>query len=157
MLNHILNIYLAPKIGVWIGEVGERKALTFEYTGLILVFSGYALVENANIAGGLYVIDHIFFAMAIAIKTYFQKIADPKDIASNAGVSFTINHIAAVFIPALFGMLWLYQPSWVFFAGAGIALCSLIASQWVLTNSKDAIENNAIHFTDMPLAIKKRQ
>ncbi|MDG1732715.1 MAG: MFS transporter [Thalassotalea sp.] len=135
MLNHLLNIYIAPKIGSWIGRVGERKALTLEYIGLILVFSGYALVENANIAAALYVIDHLFFAMAIAIKTYFQKIADPKDIASNAGVSFTINHIAAVFIPVLFGMLWLYQPSWVFFAGAGIALCSLIASQWVNTDS----------------------
>lgn len=134
MINHVLNIYLAPKIGQWIGNVGERRALSLEYTGLILVFSGYALVENATIAAGLYVIDHIFFAMAIAIKTYFQKIADPKDIASNAGVSFTINHIAAVIIPAAFGLIWLYSPSLVFIAGAGLATCSLIASQWVNTH-----------------------
>lgn len=133
MINHVLNIYLAPKIGLWIGIVGERKALSVEYLGLILVFSGYALVENSTIAAGLYVIDHIFFAMAIAIKTYFQKIADPKDIASNAGVSFTINHIAAVVIPALFGLIWLYSPSLVFFAGAALAACSLVASQWVNT------------------------
>ena len=38
-------------------------------------------------------------AMAIGIQSYFQKIADPRDIASNAGVSFTINHVAAVVIP----------------------------------------------------------
>ncbi|QBY05028.1 MFS transporter [Thalassotalea sp. HSM 43] len=131
MVNHLLNIYLAPKIGEWIGHVGERKALTMEYIGLILVFSGYALVDNGYFAAALYVIDHVFFAMAIAIKTYFQKIADPKDIASTAGVSFTINHIAAVVIPALFGLIWLYNPSLVFFAGAGLAACSLIASQFV--------------------------
>ncbi|NMP17724.1 MFS transporter [Thalassotalea sp. Y01] len=131
MVNHLLNIYLAPKIGEWIGQIGERKALTMEYIGLILVFSGYALVENGYFAAALYVIDHVFFAMAIAIKTYFQKIADPKDIASTAGVSFTINHIAAVVIPALFGLIWLYNPSLVFFAGAGLAACSLIASQFV--------------------------
>ncbi|WP_068546753.1 MFS transporter [Thalassotalea crassostreae] len=131
MINHLLNIYIAPKIGSWIGRVGERKALTVEYIGLILVFSGYALVENENIAAALYIIDHLFFAMAIAIKTYFQKIADPKDIAGNAGVSFTINHIAAVVIPAIFGILWLYSSTLVFFAGAGFALCSLIACQWV--------------------------
>ncbi|OUS25963.1 hypothetical protein A9Q98_11790 [Thalassotalea sp. 42_200_T64] len=133
MLNHLLNIFLAPKIGAWIGVIGERKALTFEYIGLILVFSGYALVENAYIGAGLYIIDHIFFAMAIAVKTYFQKIADPADIASNAAVSFSINHIAAVVIPATFGLVWLYNPSLVFFAGAGLAACSLIASQWVNT------------------------
>ena len=46
-----------------------------------------------------------FFALAIAIQTYFQKIADPADIAATAGVSFTINHIAAVVMPAV---SWLY-------------------------------------------------
>ncbi len=142
MLNHLLNIYIAPKIGAWIGVVGERKALTLEYIGLILVFTGYALVDNHYMAATLYVIDHLFFAMAIAIKTYFQKIADPADIASNAGVSFTINHIAAVFIPALFGLIWLYNPSYVFWAGAGIACCSLVASQWVNTLQKPTTQEN---------------
>ncbi len=130
-INHILNLYLAPKIGAWIGRVGERRALTVEYVGLILVFVGYGLVENAELAALLYIVDHVFFAMAIAVKTYFQKIADPRDIAASAGVSFTINHIAAVVIPASFGILWLYQPSWVFYAGAAMAACSLLLSQFV--------------------------
>jgi len=41
-------------------------------------------------------------------------------------VSFTINHIAAVFIPVVFGFIWLYSPSIVFFAGSGMAVISLI-------------------------------
>ncbi len=131
ILNHVINFFLAPKIGKWIGRVGEHKALTLEYIGLIIVFTGYALVESSTIAAGLYVIDHLFFAMAIALKTYFKKIADPKDLAGSAGVSFSINHIAAVFIPALFGLIWLIDNSLVFYAGAALAACSLIASQWV--------------------------
>lgn len=129
IINHLLNLYLAPKIGHWIGKVGEQRALTIEYCGLILVFVGYALVEDADIAAALYVIDHAFFAMAIAIKTFFQKIADPKDIASTAGVSFTINHIAAVIIPALFGILWMVNPAAVFYIGAAMAFASLLLSQ----------------------------
>jgi len=128
-VNHLVSLYAAPKIGRWIGRIGERKALTIEYMGLIIVFVGYALVDDSNLAAGLYVIDHLFFAMAIAIKTFFQKIADPKDIASSSGVSFTINHIAAVVIPAAFGILWLHSPSSVFYAGAGMAVASLILSQ----------------------------
>lgn len=127
--NHLLNLYIAPKVGSWIARVGERKALTVEYCGLILVFVGYAVVENPDIAAGLYIIDHAFFAMAIAIKTFFQKIADPKDIASTAGVSFTINHIAAVIIPALFGVLWMVNPSAVFYIGAAMASISLLLAQ----------------------------
>jgi len=131
IVNHLMNLYIAPKIGHWIGRIGERKALTIEYIGLIFVFVGYALVEDENIAAALYIIDHLFFAMAIALKTFFQKIADPKDIAASSGVSFTINHIAAVIIPASFGILWLYSPSSVFYAGAAMAFTSLILTQQV--------------------------
>ena len=128
LANALLNVFLAPRIGRWIGNIGERTALIVEYIGLIIIFTAYAFVNNANLAAALYIADHLFFAMAIAIKTYFQKIADEKDIASTAGVSFTINHIAAVFLPVVFGMLWLVSPAMVFLTGALLAGCSLILS-----------------------------
>ena len=88
-------------------------------------------MQTAWIAATLYILDHILFAMAIAIKSYFQKIADPADIASSSGVSFTINHIAAVVIPASFGILWLYSPSAVFLAGTGMAMISWLLARLV--------------------------
>ena len=131
LINYAFNYLFAEKIGRMIGKFGERKALTFEYVGLILVFIAYGLVEDATLAAFLYVLDHMFFALAIAITTYFQKIADPKDMASNAGVSFTINHIAAVIIPALLGMIWIWSHSLVFYIGALFALLSLIAARLI--------------------------
>ena len=129
LINYAANIVLAPAIGHLIRRWGERKALTLEYVGLIFVFTSYAFVTDANFAAALYVIDHLFFAMAIAIKTYFQKIADPRDIAPTAAVSFTINHIAAVVLPALLGLLWLVNPSAVFLTGTGFAVASLLLTQ----------------------------
>lgn len=128
LVNAVFNIWLAPLVGKMITRIGERAALIIEYVGLIIVFTSYAFVESGMIAAGLYVIDHLFFAMAIAIKTYFQKIADPADFAGTASVSFTINHIVAVFLPAAFGLLWLVSPAAVFLSGAGLALISLILS-----------------------------
>jgi hypothetical protein len=69
--------------------------------------------------------------MAIAQKTYFQKIADPADIAPTTGVAFTINHIAAVVIPISFGLLWLVSPSAVFLAGTAMAAISLALARIV--------------------------
>ncbi|BDY06452.1 MFS transporter [Ferrimonas sp. YFM] len=128
LINYLFNLLFAKRIGQWIGRIGERRTLMIEYVGLILVFVSYANVEHPTLAAGLYVIDHLFFAMAIAIKTYFQKIADPDEIAATAGISFTINHIAAVVIPALLGLVWLHSPALVFYIGAGIGLCSLLAA-----------------------------
>jgi predicted MFS family arabinose efflux permease len=131
LINYAFNYMFAEKIGGLIGKFGERRALTFEYIGLIIVFTAYGLVQNATVAAFLYVLDHMFFALAIAITTYFQKIADPKDMASNAGVSFTINHIAAVIVPALLGLVWIWSHSLVFYIGAIFALLSLIAAQFI--------------------------
>ena len=91
--NAAINVFFAPKIGRLIQRFGERKSLIFEYIGLSLIFTGYAFVESSYFAVFLYIADHLLFSIAIALKTYFQKIADPKDIANSAGVSFTINHI----------------------------------------------------------------
>jgi hypothetical protein len=133
LVNAVANVFLAPKIGRLIGHWGERRALIFEYAGLIGIFTAYAFVTSATVAAGLYIIDHLFFALAIAIKTYFQKIADPADIAATAGVGFTINHIAAVVIPAAFGLLWLVSPAAVFLSGAVMAVFSLLLSLHVPT------------------------
>ncbi len=128
LANYVFNWLFAKKIGRWIGVIGERKALMFEYTGLICVFVGYAIVQTSEMAAALYIIDHLFFALALAIKTYFQKIADPADMASTAGVAFTINHIAAVIIPVSFGLIWLVSPAAVFYVGAVMALMSFLLS-----------------------------
>lgn len=140
LTNALINVFFAAKIGRLVGRWGERKALLFEYAGLIGVFVAYALVENAQIAAGLYIVDHLFFALAIAIKTYFQKIADPADIAATAGVGFTINHIAAVFLPVVLGTLWLVSPPAVFLVGAGMAVVSLVLALNVPTNPEPGNE-----------------
>ena len=144
IVNATINIFFASRIGALVGRIGERKALHFEYIGLILVFVSYAFVESAGLAAILYVIDHALFAMAIAIKTYFQKIADPGDLASTAGVAFTINHIAAVVIPGAFGLLWMVAPHAVFLAGAAMSFVSLIFARFIPSDPKPGLETTFV-------------
>lgn len=131
LVNNVVIFFLSPLIGKWIVRFGERKVLSLEYGGLILVFCGYALVEDKYLAAFLYILDHIFINFAIAIKTFFQKIGSPSDIAPSMAVGFTINHVAAVFLPALGGLLWLIDYTIVFYGGALLALLSLVAVQFI--------------------------
>ena len=146
LINYLFNFLFAKRIGRFIGAVGERKALMFEYVGLIFVFVGYGLVQTAEWAAALYVIDHLFFALALAIKTYFQKIADPADMASTAGVAFTINHIAAVVIPVTFGVIWLVSPSSVFYIGAAMAAVSLLLSLNIPAKPEEGNETRVLRW-----------
>ena len=129
VLNNAINYFLSPFIGRCIIRFGERKVLTLEYASLVVVFLTYATVESKAVVALLYILDHIFFNFAIAIRTYFQKVADPRDIAPSMAVGFTINHLAAVFLPAIGGLLWVIDYRIPFVAGAGMSLISLMAVQ----------------------------
>ena len=128
LINLMFNIALAPLLGRAVARYGERKALAVEYFGLSLVFFAYGGIYlfgwGVFIATLLYLLDHLFFALALAIKTYFQKIADPQDIAATAAVAFTINHIAAIFLPLGPGFLWLASPFLVFCTAGTLSVIS---------------------------------
>ncbi len=130
MINLVANMLFAPMMGGAVIRFGERRVLMFEYAGLVAVFLAYGGIYyfgwGVVVAATLYVIDHMFFALALALKTYFQKIAAPEDIAPTAAVAFTINHISAVFLPALLGYLWLTSPAAVFLLAASMAAVSLV-------------------------------
>ncbi len=131
VINNAVNYFLSPWIGKWIIRFGERKVLSLEYFSLIFIFLAYAVVDSKLIVAFLYILDHIFFNFAIAIKTYFQKIGDPRDIAPSMAVGFTASHIAAIVIPALGGLLWIVDYRIPFVMGAVFSLISLIAVQQI--------------------------
>ncbi|MDQ2093723.1 MFS transporter [Rhodalgimonas zhirmunskyi] len=154
LINLVANIIIAPVFGRAVARFGERRTLMFEYTGLVLVFAAYGGIYyfgwGVVLAAALYVIDHMFFALALALKTYFQKIADPGDIAPTAAVAFTINHIAAVFLPALLGYLWLVSPGAVFAMASCMASISLILALMIPRHPEPGNETIFARFAPTP-------
>ncbi|WP_120634285.1 MFS transporter [Ruegeria sp. EL01] len=154
LINLVINIAAAPMLGKAVSMFGERRTLIFEYTGLAIVFAAYGGIYwfgwGVLLAAILYVIDHVLFALALALKTYFQKIADPADIAPTAAVAFTINHIAAVFLPALLGLLWVVSPGAVFVLAAGMALISLALSLLIPRHPEPGNETILSKYTPAP-------
>ncbi|WP_321531031.1 MFS transporter [uncultured Desulfuromonas sp.] len=134
VINNLINYFVSPLIGRAIVRFGERKVLSLEYGSLIAVFLGYAWADSLWVVVSLYVIDHILFSFAMAIRTYFQKVADPRDVAPSMAVGFTINHVAAVVMPVIGGALWMIDYSIPFIAGAVMSGVSLLAVQWIRTD-----------------------
>jgi hypothetical protein len=149
LLTAGINTVLAPRMGAFISKHGERPSIMFENISLILIFAGYALASNGTlgasgawVAAALFVMDGIFTTFYIAQKTYFQKIGDSADMAPTAAVAFTINHIMAVIIPVVFGVL-AYQrpdPSIIFWLGCAIATTSLSLAFMVPRHPSEGFE-----------------
>ncbi|OGU07381.1 MAG: hypothetical protein A2075_13645 [Geobacteraceae bacterium GWC2_58_44] len=131
IVNNIIGYILNSLIGKAINRYGERFISSIEYGGVIVVFLVYAFSTSKNLVMLMYIIDNILYNLDVSIRTYFQKVADPADIASSMSVGFTINHVAAVFLPALGGFFWMIDYRIPFVAGSVLGVVSLVAAQWM--------------------------
>lgn len=136
VMTNVINYVTSPIVGKGIIRFGERKILSLEYFSLIFIFVAYVTVESRILVGILFILDHMFFNCSIGISTYFQKVGDPRDIAPSMAVGFAINHIAAVVLPAIGGLLWIVNYRIPFFGGAIMSLVSLLAVQRIRTVPK---------------------
>ncbi len=133
LVNNLVSTYSAAQLGRVVARFGERKVLTVNFIGLIGVFLGYAYVSYLPVLYVLFVLDNVFFGFSLAVDSYFQKIAHaPDEISSNVGLAQTINHISALAVPVLGGILWeRIAPSATFLAGVIIVVVALGLAQFI--------------------------
>jgi hypothetical protein len=134
VINYALTYLLNPQISKALNKYGERVVLSLESGSLILLFLGYAFINNVWIVVGLFILDSIFFNFSIGLNTYLQKTADPEDLGSSTAVGFTINHISAVIIPVFGGVLWMLNWRLPFIVGTGFTILSLFFTQMITTS-----------------------
>jgi len=127
LVNAVLSMLAYPQIGHLITRIGERRILILNFLLIIPVFIGYAYVNVLWLLVFLYVADNILGGFALALNTYFHKIAiSHEEITSNVSMGQTINHLAAIFVPALGGLIWqLYGSQATFLASTVIVLIGL--------------------------------
>jgi MFS family permease len=135
LVNSLITAYTAGQLGKLVARFGERAVLTANFVGLIGVFLGYAYIAYLPILYALFVLDHIFFGFNVAVDSYFQKIAlSQEEITSNVSMAQTINHISALIVPIMGGILWeAIHPSATFLAGVVIAVVTLVMVQFIRT------------------------
>lgn len=129
VFNTLVTILTTPIVGNLIDRYGERRVLAINYSVLVFLFAGYALVHNIVLLGILYCIDNAFFGFGMAIQTYLKKIAPLEDITPSLAMGTTVNHIAAVGVPVVGGLLWVtYGYQITFLAGAATCILSVVTA-----------------------------
>jgi predicted MFS family arabinose efflux permease len=129
LVNTVVTMVFSMPIGRLIDVYGERAILVGNYLILVVLFSGYALVHTVVLLGILFCIDNMLFCCGVAITTYLGKIAPRSEMTPSLAMGGTANHIAAVGVPVVGGILWDqfgYQVT--FFAGAATCIISILVS-----------------------------
>jgi predicted MFS family arabinose efflux permease len=131
LVNSIVNVLTLHWTGQLVGRIGERLAMSVAFGSLALIFLGYAYVQNLTVLFGLFILDNIIFGFNVALPAYFQKIAVTRDeITSNLSVEQAIQHIAAITVPLIGGIVWeKFGAQAPFLFGVGIVLAGLVLAQ----------------------------
>ncbi|MBC7319909.1 MFS transporter [bacterium] len=137
IINSIMNMIVAPRAGRLIDKLGERSILLFSYTGALLIFIGYALTKSVLALSILYCLDNISINFSLALTTYIDKISRPNDLSPNISMGVTVNHIAAVTMPIVGGILWeRFNYQIMFLLGALIVLISITMASRIKLEEK---------------------
>jgi len=128
LITQAVGWFSSPLVGRLIDRLGERRVLMAYYASMAVVFVGYIFLHNVHLLHALFVVDGAFFVMSMALTTYVGKIAPPEERTPTLSLGVAMNHVAAVSMPLLGGILWTrlgYQ--WTFAAGALAAAASILA------------------------------
>jgi MFS family permease len=133
----LISILTRTIVGNAIDKLGERLVLSLEAMVLIVICMGYAFAADfapvsiaVVIIAACYVIDNSMSAVEMARSTYMRKIAvNPDDVTPTLSAGTSFDHVIAMSIPFLGGILWASMGyKYVFIAAAFIALINLILS-----------------------------
>jgi len=140
IINSIMNMVIAPRVGRLIDKVGERIILLFSYTGALLIFIGYAITRSVLVLSILYCLDNISINFSLALTTYIDKISRPNDLSPNISMGVTVNHIAAVTMPIVGGILWeRFNYQVMFLLGALIVVISITMASRMKLEKKTTV------------------
>jgi predicted MFS family arabinose efflux permease len=133
----LIGIVFKPWLGRMIDKVGERPILMGEALSLVMICLGYGFAGYLNLGKYAiylvylcFIVDQVLFAVSMARTTYLHKrLVCESDFTPTLSLGVSIDHIVAMSIPALGGILWeRFGFETIFALAAGIAVVNLWAA-----------------------------
>ena len=143
----VFKVVVSPHVGKCVDRLGERQVLTFYFACVLVLFLGYALIPllpprivTFSMGGdtysfslwvyvlyGIFVLDNSLFVFNIALTTYVGRLAPKNEYTPTLSMGVASNHVAAVAMPLVGGILWMnFGPAFTFLSGALAALLSVV-------------------------------
>lgn len=141
LLNAALAAVGSPIVGRLVDRFGERRMLTLYYVLIASVFAGYATLKDVRMLYALFVLDSLLFTFSVGITLFLNRIVRRGELTPCLAMGTTMNHVAAVIMPVLGGVLWKalddYRiPFWI---GFGVVFLSLAAVSRIPTAPKPSL------------------
>ena len=137
LIVDLVSIFTRSIVGNAIDIKGERFVLSLEAIVLVVICLGYSFASDVAPTGiaviiiaGCYIVDNSLSVVETARSTYVKKIAiSPEDVTPTLSAGTSFDHVIAMSIPFLGGILWATVGyKYVFIFAAFIACLNLFLS-----------------------------
>jgi predicted MFS family arabinose efflux permease len=131
LIVHFLVLTLIFALYTVVPMLDALRSPAFEVPGLRVgawrLFPPFAATPALLILLLAFIVDRILMGFSLALESYMQKIAlRPDEITPNVALGQTINHIAAVIVPVMGGLVWeAVGAQYTFGVGMGVVLLAL--------------------------------
>ena len=139
MVNSIITIYTNQLLGKVVDRMGERNTLAFYYVFLAGVYIGFGFIKDVRVVIGLFILAQVAMGLTVALNSYLYKIAPAEEITGNVSMRTTIDHIAAIIVPIIGGIIWTKVGYFAtFLMGTGIAAAAFFFTFFLKTGKVEA-------------------
>ncbi len=139
MVNSIITIYTNQLLGKVVDRMGERNTLAFYYVFLAGVYIGFGFIKDVRVVIGLFILAQVAMGLTVALNSYLYKISPTEEITGNVSMRTTIDHIAAIIVPIIGGIIWTKVGYFAtFLMGTGIAAAAFFFTFFLKTGKVEA-------------------
>jgi predicted MFS family arabinose efflux permease len=132
LVNCLITMFTNRLLGKLSDTLGERQILVGCSFLLVFIFTGYAFVDFLPLLIACYLVDNVLFGSSMALRSYLTKISTPEDLTSCLSFGMTSNHITAVIVPILGGVMWqMFGHKATFLAGTAIVAIDMFLAMKV--------------------------
>jgi predicted MFS family arabinose efflux permease len=126
VVSSIINLLASPLLGALVDRVGERKALSGSYVGLVLCCVAFGVFGQPMVLMGVFVVMRMLVLLGMGLNTYVNRVAPRAELDPTLSAGISINHITSVAMPIVAGlMLPLVGYEGVFIGTAALILLSV--------------------------------
>jgi predicted MFS family arabinose efflux permease len=138
-------------LGRLIDRIGERTIVMAESSVMVLVCLGYGFAGYFGLGQATkylvylcYIFDNMLMAITIARTTYLHKnLVKPEDLMPSLSMGVSLDHLVAMTLPCLGGILWnKYGYEYIFLFAALIALLNIQVAMRIRPAFPTALSQN---------------
>ncbi len=105
LVASVLSMVASPYLGAAVDRFGAKASLAVSYAVLAMAAVGYAVIPDAMILAGIYVVIRLAHILNLGLSVYAHEKAPAEELNPTLAAGVSFDHVSSVSMPFIFGAM----------------------------------------------------